>query len=104
MKMKLAWLLHYIYVPAGRQPPSKKGGEKMSKNGRTSKRWLEEYFGLDLSGFKGRKGRFVQMDGGRGTWDFDTPSREDGDWERVFQSNSKTYYFIPKLGGRLEDE
>lgn len=61
---------------------------------RVSKKWLEKYFGLNLAEYKGRKGIFVQTDGGKGTWDFERPSQEN--WECVYQSNSKTYYFLPR--------
>ena len=60
---------------------------------RISKKWMEKYFGIDLSYLKGRKGRIVQLDGGKATWDFDVPTNPKA--ERIFQSSSKTYFFIP---------
>ncbi len=55
---------------------------------RITKTWLQQYFGLRLQDYG--KGKFVQTDGGYGTWDFDRLDNA----EKVYQSSSKTYWFI----------
>jgi hypothetical protein len=60
---------------------------------RVSKKWAEKYLGIDLSEFKGRKGKVIQTDGGRGTWNYDVP--HDPTAELIWMTTGKTYWFIP---------
>lgn len=69
---------------------------------RTSKKWLHEYFGLDINEinddlydhFGNTNVPIYQFDGGRGTWNFDKPDSEKYDYLCIHQSNSKTYFAV----------
>lgn len=66
---------------------------------RVSKKWLEEYFSLDLRDLKG--GYFLQTDGGRTTWDHDRPKEKRA--IVIHKSPSKVYWWVPPQRVRVLD-